>query len=606
MYTNIDIIADRYNELIEKGLKLEVDTKKNKLIIHDAKGRKREADVVADDNKFDLIEMINYIKALNEPETPTNDSLVIMDLPVRAADLNSDFDLTPADLEIWDGLRFTDESSKFYVKDKKDRETYTVFLTSASAGDTADAKILKEAFYNSEYSPEILARHHLKKYNIHSWDDFNEVWRELPATAWKYYKAQAYKNGNETQLKRLVVLRGNADALYKEFLGYEGQFRRVKKLDDTPVNLTNDLNTPAIAYIDLEKLEKDHKGQTSKLWDEFLLQRLHNPDYVSIFKAWSYAVIVGRNNSRQEMWLYGNGGTGKSCLCKAFIKGINKLAGKNICLAASKDTGKSHFNSELLNKHLLVYADAKNLKGGMSEFKHNATGGDNIRIEGKSKEATSGEIYLKCLTCSNELPKLDTTDRSQSSRIIVLPFSLTDDELKQYKLMDAEGQLIGSADFQSRLNNEFELYLASCREHYIRRCPRDSNIDAHEAKEYLESISTQEQDVVEDFINDFFEISKREINDKSGITVKDFRSHVLTGIDYMDEDTGTKIYKDIKIDAIYSYLEKKYEFVKRNIRITIDGKTTTPKGLTSKVWKIKIKHDKNTNIAVPQENVFND
>lgn len=597
MYNSIDI-KDKYDELTSKGLKLTV-TPKGQLSIVDARGKSRSADDCAFDNNFGLAEMIEYIKSLNSQEDTANGSLVIVDLPPKPADLDSELDLTPADLEIWEGLRFTNDATKFYVKDKKDRETYTTFLTSSSTGDKADAKVLKEAFYNSEYNPELLARQCLKKCGIHSWEDFNESWMELPATAWKYFKVQGYKCGDKTEFKRLVVLRGSADELYKEFLGYEGQLRRIKKFDCEPVNLTNDLKTPALAYIDLEKLDRDHRGKTSKLWDKFLLQRLHDPAYVSIFKAWSYAVIVGKNNSRQEMWLYGNGGTGKSCLCKAFIHGINKLAGKNICLAASKDTGKSNFNSELLNKHLLVYADAKNLKSGMSEFKHNATGGDNVRIEGKGKDATYGEIYLKCLTCSNELPKLDTTDRSQSSRIIVLPFSLTDDELKNYKLMDSEGQLIGSADFQAQLNNEFECYLASCREHYIKRCPRDSNIDAHESKEYLESISTQEQDVVEDFINEFFEITKREENDKGGyVTLKEFRASALAGLEEMDTETGVKIYKSICIDDIYTYLEKKYEFVKRNVWI---AKGNTPKGLVSKLWKIQIKETKNPSVITQTE-----
>lgn len=591
---NIDI-KSKYDALIEKGLVLTLNAKKNKLEINDNKGRKRDAEMIADDNQFDLAEMINYIKSLEEEKQgeSTKRTLDYINLPVKPADLKSDSDLTGADLKIWEGLRFSSDPSKFYVKDKKDRETYTAFLTRSSISDTADAKTLKEAFYNSEYDPEQIAKQYLSTVKIKSWEDFNLEWQNLPITAWKYYQIQVLKNEDDKkdiQFNRLVVLRGTGDSLYKEFVNYEGQFRRkIGTFDQEPVNLTNDKNTPALAYIDLERLDRNYKGQTSKLWDDFLLQRLHNEDYVSIFKAWSYAVIVGRNNSRQEMWLYGNGGTGKSCLCKAFVNGLKKLAGKDICLAASKDTGKSHFNIELLNKHFIVYADAKNLKNGMSEFKHNVTGSDVMRLEGKGTNAVSGTIYLKCLTCSNELPKVDTTDRSQSSRMIVLPFSLTDEELKRYNLMDDKQQLIGSADFQSQLDNEFELYLASCREHYIKRCPSDSNIDAHEAKEYLESISTQEQDEVEEFIGDFFEISKRGIDEKGGsITLKDFRAHIIRGLELTDE-YGNKIYKNVNINSVYTYLEKKYEFVKRNIRVTVDDKSLTPKGLISKTWKLTIK-----------------
>ena len=164
----------------------------------------------------------------------------------------------------------------------------------------------------------------------------------------------------------------------------------------------------------------------------------------------------------------------------------------------------------------LVYPDAKNLRGGMSEFKHNATGGDYMRIEGKCKAATSAFIYLKCLTCSNELPKVDMTDRSQSSRYVILPFTLDDNEMKQYGLMDESGQLIGSANFQNRLNSEFELFLASCESHYHNRCKTNSNIDAHEALGELAAIELDEVAVIEEFV-DGFEMSLLALTDSSTI-----------------------------------------------------------------------------------------
>ena len=50
------------------------------------------------------------------------------------------------------------------------------------------------------------------------------------------------------------------------------------------------------------------------------------------------------------------------------------------------------------------------------------------------------------------------------------------------------------------------------------------------------------------------------------------------------------MYKDIKLEDVYSYLERKYGLIRQNIRITTsDGYTITPKGLTSKTCGIKIK-----------------
>jgi hypothetical protein len=521
--------------------------------------------------------------------------VVFLNLPLLESKLDAESDLTELDDSIWADLKFVEgDTSKFYVKDPE-VDTYTAYLSSSTASDKSEVKTLREAYYKHlSNRPEQILKALVQSIN-NAKVDFDEALKRVPATAWQFLKIRAFKRGSDYAWDRLVVPSGSSDDLYKGFFSYEAEFRtNGNHLIDPPANLTNDPNKPAIAYIDLKALDKKYSGKSSKLWDEFLLQRLHKPEYVSIFKAWTYAVAVGQNNSRQEMWLYGNGGTGKSCLCKSFIRGFNKLARKDICLAASKDTGKSNFNSELLNKHLLVYSDAKNLRGGMSEFKHNATGGDNVRIEGKGKDATYGEIYLKCLTCSNELPKVDMTDRSQSSRCIVLPFSLDDSEMKQYGLMDDAGQLIGSATFQTQLDAEFDCFLASCKEHYIKRCPRDSNIDAHEALDELSAIELDEINVIEEFVDSFFEITTDITN---RVSQKEFRTKCLAGCEETDPETGVKIYKDVNLESVRNYLEKKYDFRWKVVKIS--GKPV--KAVASTKVGIKIKSQSAVTVAATED-----
>jgi hypothetical protein len=537
-------------------------------------------------------------KAAQQRNEDFRGEISFIDLPLLESNLDADTDLTDADDAIWADLKFVkDDMSIFYIKDA-DANTYTAYLTAASNSDKSDVKTLKEAFYrHTSNRPEQIVKTLLKSLKV-DMAHFDEISGQLPVTAWKYLKIKAHENPNgDVVWDNLVVPSGATDKLYQGVVNYEAELRTNGKHDiDEPMPLTNDANVPAMAYIDLDALDKRYDGKPSNLWDTFLLQRLHKPEYVSIFKAWSYSVAVGTNNSRQEMWLYGNGGTGKSCLCKSFIKGFNALANKDICLAASKDTGKSNFNSELLNKHLLVYPDAKNLKGGMSEFKHNATGGDYMRIEGKCKAATSAFIYLKCLTCSNELPKVDMTDRSQSSRYIVLPFTLDDDEMKSLGLMDSAGQMLGSATFQTRLDAEFNRFLASCKEHYEARCKTGSNIDAHEALGELAAIELDEVAVIEEFVNAFFEITPSAADRMSQ---KDFRTQCLYGIDFADLDTGIKPYKEVKYEAVRNYLEKKYDF--RWKAVKINGKTV--KAVTSAKAGIKIKSVLDT---TESEDIFND
>lgn len=530
-----------------------------------------------------IIENARNSQLIEEHNDPGE--VVFLNLPPRES--VDDCDITEWDEMIWKDVKFIDnDTSMFYVKDSENANTYSAYLTGISTSDTSDAKLLREAYYQHiTNKPEQIVKTLIKDFKVDE-SFISTLMYTLPVSAWDYIKIKAVKRDKDITWQKLIVPAGSAIKLYEGFIKLEGDFRSKSSHRLNGIkNLTNDPNEAAIAFIDLDKLHKDYKNKCSDLWDNFLLERFHNADYVSIFKSWVYAVAVGKNNSRQEMWLYGNGGTGKSVMCKAIINGLNKLAGKDICLAASKDTGKSNFNSELLNKHLMVYSDAKNLKSGMSEAKHNITGGDYMRIEGKGKEAISAKVYMKCLSCSNELPKVDMTDRSQSSRFIILPFTLDDNEMKAKGLMRADGSIIGSATFEDELTAEFPQFLASCKEHYLKRCETNSNIDAHEAKEYLESITLQENDDAEMFINDFFEITD---NNKDRLTVKEFKMQFLVGKEWSN-DAGAKPYSSITLDCINTYLEKKYGFRKANIHPN-GNQSVSAKGLTSNSFGIKIKN----------------
>ena len=544
----------------------------------------------------DLEELIKQEKA-KAGSVDGPGEIVYVDLPKRES--IGDCEINVTDLEVWKDIKFVRNDDKtFYVKDSDNANTFTRILSSSNNSDLSDAKIIKEAFYHKQKTPE----YYVKKFIVDNYSggkigaDFADCMYDLPATAWDYIQIQGVKYGKDAPViyKRLFIESGKSIDLYKGFIKMEGEFRRSAKcLIEKPRNITNDPTIPALAYIDLNSIPGSH----SDLWDEFLLQRLHKESYVSIFKAWIYSLVVGENNTRQIMWLYGNGGTGKGCMCKAIMSGLEKLTGKDICLAISKDTGKSNFNAEVLNKHLAIYPDAKNLKSTMSEHFHNITGDDPMRIEGKSKEIISERIYMIVLVCANDRPQCDMTDRSQSSRFILMPFTLDDDEMKKSGLMDEFGQLKGSNKFTKRLEDEFMNFLGSCKEHYLKRCPTGSNIDAHEALGELETINLDSIRLVEEFIDDYFEITS---NPKDRITQKDFRRHCVKAFTTPDDDDGIKIYKDLTIDDVKDYLQKKYNFEWKRGRI---GQINTG-AILSVQFGIKLKNNNET--PTNTEAVFDD
>lgn len=425
-------------------------------------------------------------------------------LPRRNA-LYMDDNLTALDHELFKNIKFEhlgDGSVVFAVKDSNEYETYTRVLASLDAAGSVEG--LSKAFINNpQDNPHFKMKTILRDLDALYGTNIEQLSKAMPTCLYKIVYLK-YVDGSYAAL----YLDPSYD-VFREFINYKQDFMfsKIHTLPTRLKNLTNDPKEPALAYCDLKKLHNEYYDKPSVLWDNFLLERFHSEAALSIFKAWCYSVFVGDNNSRQEMWLYGQGGTGKGCIQYAFVEGFKKLCGKNLVLAMSKDSGKGNFNSELLNKHLGIYADAKNLKQGMSEQHQNITGGDYQRIEGKGKDAISAGIYLKLLTFSNEKPQCSMSDRAQSSRFIILPFNLTDEEMQSLDLMDEYTQLIGSNTFKYELANEFPNFIASCEDHYKKRCPRGSNIDAHEFLSEIHTCELNENELADVFISKYFVIN---------------------------------------------------------------------------------------------------
>ena len=487
-------------------------------------------------------------------------------LPRRNALYMND-NLTALDHELFKNIKFEhlgDGSVVFAVKDSNEYETYTRVLASLDSAGSVEG-LSKPFINNPRDNPHFKMKAILQGLNEQYETDIEGLSKAMPTCLYKMvylkYVDDSYAG---------LYLDPSYD-VFREFINYERDFM-FSKMHTLPTqlkNLTNDPKEPALAYCDLKKLHDEYYDKPSALWDNFLLERFHSEAALSIFKAWCYSVFVGDNNSRQEMWLYGQGGTGKGCIQYAFVEGFKKICGKNLVLAMSKDSGKGNFNSELLNKHLGIYADAKNLKQGMSEQHQNITGGDYQRIEGKGKDAISAGIYLKLLTFSNEKPQCSMTDRAQSSRFIILPFNLTDEEMQSLDLMDEHNQLIGSNTFKYELANEFPNFIASCEDHYKKRCPRGSNIDAHEFLSEIHTCELSENELADEFISKYFVINNA---DTDTYTVsKDLSLFINEWLSF--EQRYDHISRDVTPNIIRDRLQRTYNVKKTSKRI--DGKVTS-------------------------------
>ena len=170
-------------------------------------------------------------------------------------------------------------------------------------------------------------------------------------------------------------------------------------------------------------------------------------------------------------------------------------------------------------------------------------------------------------------------------------------QLKYYGVSStttAPQELIKEPQLPSSNALQNKSYVQQLREFKAQQAEKAAKLELErlqqKASEYLSSISTVEIETLAEFVNEYFEITS---NVKDRVTLKDFRTQYAKGINAIDEDTCVKIYKDVKLDDVYSYLERKYGFVRRNIRVVPDdGRIITPRGLTSKTYGIKIKNNK--------------
>ena len=85
----------------------------------------------------------------------------------------------------------------------------------------------------------------------------------------------------------------------------------------------------------------------------------------------------------------------------------------------------------------------------------------------------------------------------------------------------------------------------------------------------------------------------RSDNPTDRLSQKAFRTKILAGCEETDPETGVRVYKDIKLESVRNYLEKKYDFRWKVVKIS--GKPV--KAVASTKAGIKIK----SQFAVPVE-----
>lgn len=173
-------------------------------------------------------------------------------------------------------------------------------------------------------------------------------------------------------------------------------------------------------------------------------------------EAFIYSIFVPQSYRQQYLWIYGDGGNGKSTITDL----LSKLLGASYVVS---DTNSGHnsqfFTYSLDGKRLLVFPDTNSETFVQTGVFKQLTGEGLIRMEGKGRDAYSAPIDVKIIINSNNFPTL-SSKKADIRRIIFcemapLPEGVNDPRILD-KLWEERAAILGSCQtaYESLTNED--------------------------------------------------------------------------------------------------------------------------------------------------------
>jgi len=294
---------------------------------------------------------------------------------------------------------------------------------------------------------------------------------------------------------------------HKQWLAYEGSAPDVI-LATPPEDFSVKCNVPCLSYVNLKQALK-HRNSDFVSWKNFMSQM--DPEDAETFAAFVFSIFDEKSVSKQLMYLWDEGNTGKSTVTNA----MKKVLGSTVCTSISKTLSTNDFgSSNIYGKRLIVYPECKDPDVLKSSVMHNITGGDDILINTKFQSMFSAKVYAKIIICSNDSPDVDVYQKNQKTRII--PLRLDSALCSSKEHYTSEGVFVGNPNFEKDLIKDFWAFVWYAFECYKKLCPTHGQIRVRE--DTFHRVVGENQIETEQIILDHFEITG-EVQDV--ITLKD-------------------------------------------------------------------------------------
>ena len=271
-----------------------------------------------------------------------------------------------------------------------------------------------------------------------------------------------------------------------------------------PKVFTNDKDTPCLNYFNLDTV-RSCEG-TCEIWDEFFNLRVTQEE-TKVIKAYLWSCIYAKNRSRQILFIWDDGHSGKSTM----INVLSKYFG-SMCAAAQKDSFNNQFSiAKYWDKHVILFGDTGNSRLHTMDKVKSITGGDDMEVEQKGRSSFKANVYAHIIAASNTPLVIDENEKCETSRLIPIKFKLnTENAIKTGAfVVGSDGKLkpVGDATFEDKLLKQLPAFLKTCEKEYNELCPKDAdillpNIIEERFKTSYGKLDTDDEDMLNEVIRE--------------------------------------------------------------------------------------------------------
>jgi P4 family phage/plasmid primase-like protien len=236
--------------------------------------------------------------------------------------------------------------------------------------------------------------------------------------------------GLTTHYVKEVVARVGANRMMDETT-LESQDPNITVVGNCALNtLTGECQVYDPDHVVFSKLAVEHvPGAQYPIWDEFLEYTLEEDDRTSLQELFGYCLV--RGYPYHAAWfLLGSGQNGKGVAMGI----LRAMLGKHNCSAVPlQEVNERFYSHDLHNKYANISGDTSPRALCDASMYKMLTGGDEIRVEKKGKDAFDFINHAKIISSMNELMKSDDQSDGFFRRFVLIRFSknITADRIRE-------------------------------------------------------------------------------------------------------------------------------------------------------------------------------